>query len=218
MAESSTKYKVPADQVVPYILKVSEALSSKLDPENEFSPTKTSFEIYQGYLISKENDIPNPALETVLIATKRNVEDMSAIGWGAWVGGALLVLGAAGKFMGGPWNIAGMALQSLGQRFVPDYNKYKKAAVGAIASVDQALATYGELLDAAPETKKALADKLGKDPIDWFKEKLNKAQTDLGTPDVSILLNTMKHEMTTKDGVLKPTSDEIDKFLKKLIS
>lgn len=218
MAESTTKFNVPAEEVVPYIQKVAEALATQVDPENEFEPTKTAYEIYQGHVIAKENNIPNPALEKVLVATKNNINDISSIGWGAILGGGLLALGAVGKFMGGPWNIAGMGLQALGQRFVPDYDKYKKAAVGALASVDTALTQYGEMLDAAPETKKALQEKLGKDPVDWLKGKLKSAQTDLGTPEVSALLQTMKKEMTTQNGVLKPTAEELDKFLKKMVS
>lgn len=218
MAEAVEKYDVPAEEVVPYIYKVSKAMAEKMDAENEFEPTKTSYQIYQGHIIAKEHNIPNPALEEVLVRTKENMDDIGAIGWSAILGGVLLGLGTLGKFMGGPYNIAGMALQAIGQRFVPDYDKVKKAAVGAIASFDKVLADYGEMLDAAPETKKMLTEKLGKDPVEWMKDNLRRAQTDLGATEVSNIMNIMKSQMTTENGILKPTAAEIDKFLKKTLS
>lgn len=218
MAEASSKFKVPPSEVLPYIQKVSEAMIQVTDPEGQFLPTKTAFEIYQGHIIATENDIPNPALDGILKATESNIQDISPIGWGAILGGLLLAIGAAGKFVGGPWNIAGMLVQTIGKSFVPDYNKYKKAAVGALASVDKVLDNYGCLLDLSPELKKSLSDKLGEDPVIWFKKQLKTTQTDLGTPEVSQILDTLKNEMTTKNGTLHTSSDEIGSFIKKMIS
>jgi hypothetical protein len=218
MAESSLKYNVPAEQTMPVIYNTAKKLYDKLDPEGEFPATKKAGEIYQGYLISKQYNVPNPALEEIKAATQKNIDDIASWSWGAILGGGLLALGAVGKFLGGPWNLAGLGLQAIGQRMIPDYEKVKKAAVGAIASVDKALSDYGDILDTCPDTKKALKEKLGQDPVEWMKDKLNSVQTDLGTPEVSHLLNEMKKQMTTEDGVLKPTTTELDKFISKSIS
>jgi hypothetical protein len=188
-----------------------------MDPNNEVLPTKSAYEIYQGHIFGVQHNKPNPALKEIEEATKVNVDDIGTWTWGGLAAGSLIALGFVGRLMGGPWNVAGVALQGLGRRLVPDYDKTKKAVIGAIASVDKALTDYGDMLETLPETRKALTEKLGKDPVEWMKERLNKAQTDLNTPEVSEMMSLMKKHMTTEDGVLKPTTSEIDNFFKKML-
>jgi hypothetical protein len=217
MCDAVLKYKVPPEEILPNIKAVAQQLNQKFDSEKEFAPTKTSNEIYQGHIYAQQNNVPNPALEEIQKSTKKDIEEIgSGWNWRMILGGGIGLAALVGKFLGPPWNLAGMGLQLLGQRLVPDYDKTKKAAVGAIASVDETLTQFGFILAAMPEVNMALTEKLGKNPIEWIKEKLNKVQTDLGTPETSEFLDKLKKEMTTENGILKPTMADLDKFFKKL--
>jgi hypothetical protein len=116
--------------------------------------------------------------------------------------------------MGPQWNVAGMAVQGLAAKFLPNYERDRKAAVGTIVAVDDVLSQYGGLLELSPELKAKLAEKLGMDPVAWMKDKLEKAHQDLGVhEEVADLISLLKKEVTTTDGVLTPELAELEKVM-----
>lgn len=216
MSDSSIKYGVPAEHVMKTINDTAKIVVEKIDPEHEYGPTKKALEIYYGWMIVKETDQPNPALEEIQIKTKERVESIVPINWGMIAGTSLVAAGFIGKFFGGPFNIAGILAQFLGRRLIPEHNEIKKAAVGAIASIDSVVVEFDNILSQHPELRNELKEKLGKEPILWMRERLKSTQIDMGIPEVKNVLTSMRKELTTVGGVLKPTPDEIENFVRKL--
>lgn len=189
---------------------VSSKAAEKLDPDGEIKPDTNSFAIAQN---------PQVELQKILDSANQGPEQSGWLSVWTWVGGAALVAGAVGQFLGGPYAIAGNLLKTVASRCVPNYEKTKVAAVGVITSVETVLDQYGSLLDTMPEVKAKLQERLGgKDPVVWFKEQLKSSQTDVGaSADVAFVIDLMKKEMTTDGGKLKPTVEELDQFLSKKI-
>jgi hypothetical protein len=200
---------VGAEESLKVIGKAASAAAALIDPKGEAPGTVSVADIVTN---KKE-------------AFKRIVIDASKVEptdwrWLATLGGGLLVaVGFAGKLLGPPWNIAGSLAEGLGRRLVPKYEETKQAAIGGIVALETVLTNYSDLLDAMPELKAALALKVGKDPIDWFKDQLQKAHTDQGTQGaVGSLMALMKRELPTEAGVIKPSVSELDSFLAKHLS
>lgn len=200
------------------------------NPETKLSPTEALAVIEVASKATADNIDPNvegPATVLVADITRNKIEALRKIvidasttpptdwGWLATVGGGILVAaGLFGKMMGPPWNLGGMAAEALGRRLVPKYEQTKKAAVGMLVATDSVLTDYGDLLDTMPEVKKLLTERIGQDPVKWFKIQLQKANTDNGTePAVSEMLAMVKTHLTTEGGVLAPEVTELDKFL-----
>lgn len=185
----------------------SEAAADNIDPKREGPATVKLSDFAKDKKATFE--------KIIIDATTVPVTDW---GWLATIGGGLLVAaGFAGKLLGPPWNIAGSLAEGLGRRLVPKYEETKQAALGMVVATDKVLTDYGDILDAFPDLKKAMADKLnGQDPVAWFKSQLQKANTDQGTETaVKAMLDLAKHHMTTEGGVLKPQVSEMDKILTK---
>ncbi len=209
LAVKDPSAKVSAAEAVAVIELASNAAANNIDPKVEAPATVTVSDI-------KMNK-PEAFKKIIIDASTVPPTDW---GWLATLGGGILVVaGIAGKMMGPPWNLGGMAAEALGRRLVPKYEETKQAAVGMLVATDSVLTDYGDMLDTLPEVKKILTDKLGSDPVSWFKDQLQKAHTDQGTENaVSTMLKLAKHEMTTEDGVLTPEVTELDKFLAKGLS
>lgn len=205
------------------------------NPEAKLSPTEALAVIEIASKATADNidpSIEGPATVTVADIARNKVEALRKIvidasttpttdwGWLATVGGGILVAaGLFGKMMGPPWNLGGMAAEALGRRLVPKYEETKKAAVGMLVATDSVLTDYGDLLDTMPEVKKTLGEKLGQDPVKWFKTQLQKVNTDNGTePAVSEILTMVKRHLTTEDGSLAPEMNEVDQFLNTSLS
>ncbi len=209
LAVKNPEAKVNPSEALAVISQASESAADLIDPKKEAPASVTV------------NDI----IKNKEVAFKKIVVDASTLpptdwGWLATVGGGILVVaGMAGKFMGPPWNLGGMAAEALGRRLVPKYEETKQAAMGMIVATDSVLTDYGDLLDTMPETKKVLADKLGQDPVSWFKKQLQKANTDNGVePAVSSMVAMAKKHLTTEDGALAPEVKELTDFLAKGMS
>lgn len=201
--------KVSPSEALAVIELASVAAANNIDPKGEAPATVTVADVK----LNKD------------AAFKKIIIDASTTpptdwGWLATVGGGLLVVaGLAGKFMGPPWNLGGMAAEALGRRLVPKYEETKQAAMGMIVATDSVLTDYGDLLDTMPDVKKILTDKLGQDPVTWFKKQLQKANTDNGVePAVSSLVQLAKKHLTTEDGALAPEMKELNDFLAKGLS
>ncbi len=209
LAHKQSPGTVSATEIVSVIEVASDAAANQIDPKGEAPATVTVSDI----------------LTNKSASFKKIVVDASTVpptdwGWLATVGGGILVAaGMAGKLLGPPWNLAGSAAEMLGRKLVPNYEETKQAAVGLIVATDSVLSDYGDILDAAPETKKILTEKLGMDPVTWFKTQLQKANTDNGTQAaISNLMELTKTHLTTTDGVLSPQVHELDSFLAKNIT
>lgn len=178
----------------------------KLDPDNKVESTTTAAKI-------KLN--PKEEIEKIL---KHAYDGPTGFSWGWLATTGVLALGLAGKFLGGHWNVAGTLLQTVASRFIPTFNRDRKAAMALIVATDVALEDWKVLLDSVPETKAALAAKLGGDPTEWLKKRLKAVHTDLGAQEeVSGLITMLKQELTTKDGVLQPIVSELDKIISRKI-
>jgi hypothetical protein len=209
LAVKKPEAKISPVEALAVIELASESASDLIDPKKEAPASVTV----------------NDLVKNKEAAFKKIIIDASTLpptdwGWLATVGGGILVAaGLVGKFMGPPWNLGGMAAEALGRRLVPKYEETKQAAMGLIVATDAVLTNYGELLDTMPEVKKVLADKLGQDPVAWFKKQLQKANTDNGVePAVSSLVQLAKKHLTTEDGALAPEMKELNDFLAKGLS
>lgn len=207
LAVKTPDARVSPTEALAVIEIASEAAAKTIDPKMDGPATVTVSDIIKD----------KPA------AFKKIIVDASTIpptdwGWLATIGGGLLVAaGFAGKLLGPPWNIAGSLAEGLGRRLVPKYEETKQAAIGMVVATDKVLTDYGDILDAFPDLKKAMSEKLnGQDPVAWFKTQLQKANTDQGTESaVRAMLELAKSQMTTEGGVLKPQVSEMDKILTK---
>ncbi len=212
--------KVDKDQCFMTIAKASDKSANTLDPDHKISPDTTAPKIIEAEATTLPGQ-QNPELEKVIAASVSGPapSGIGSLGWGTIAGSALILLGGIGKFMGPPWNIGGALIQGVASRLLPNYERNKNVAVGTIVATDQLLTQWGGLLDALPEAKKQISDKIGSaDPVQWMKDKLESAHQDLGVQsDVSALMSVLKTEITTKDGVLTPSTVELDKFLSKHI-
>lgn len=199
------------------IAKSSEASANHLDPEQKIAPVTTAEKIIKAEK-SRDPTEPNPELVKVYQHAK-NGPAAGGWSWKAILGIGAVAVGVVGRMLGPPWNIAGTLIQTVAARCVPTYERDRKAAMGVIVSLETVLSQYGALLDTMPETKKQLVEKLGgKDPVDWMKSKLNSVQQDLGVhADVANVIDMLKKEVTTKDGVIAPAIAEFDKILSRKI-
>lgn len=215
-AKSATQYGANKDAALDVIAKTSGLAADKLDPEKKIQPVTTAAAIAQAEKTTPPG-MPNPELVKIFQSAAKG--PTGAIPWGTIGGGLLIAIGLAGKFMGPPYNIVGQMAQTLGSKLIPTYDRDRKVAVGAIVATEQALGEYGVLLDLTPEVKARLKEKLGgQDPVVWLKEKLETAQQDLGVhSEVSELIEMLKKEVTTKEGVITPSITEFDKFISKKI-
>lgn len=204
IADASLNFGLDSKTALSAISNSSKAAADKVDPDKECPPISTAPAIAQ-----------NPQYELQKIFNF--ISAGPSTGWLNWtsiVGGVAVFAGIAGQLLGPPYNIIGNAIQGLAQRTLPDYKKTKTAVVGAIASTDQMLTDYGSLLDTMPEVKAKLTEKMGGDPVTVMKKNLQNIQTDLGTqPEIAALMAVMKAQMTTQNGVLTPTVQDLDKYL-----
>lgn len=208
-ATEDTERPLSKDAALVIIKSVAQTAADTLDPEKEIKPITTASAIVER---------PQEELQKIVESAKAGTSE----GWFNWatiLGGAAIVAGAVGKFLGPPFNVAGNIIQFTASKFIPNYDKTKVATVGLIASTEKMLGDYGDLLETMPEIKAKLTQKLnGRDPVEWMKENLRKTQVDLGSHnEVAEIIKLMKTEMTTKDGVISPTVEEIDKFIAKKI-
>jgi hypothetical protein len=209
LATKDSNAPLNKDAALTVIGEVAKVAAAKLDPEGEVEPTSTASAI-----------AARPQEELQKIIQSANAGPSS--GWFNWatiLGGAAIVAGIAGRFLGPPFNIAGNAIQLVASRFVPNYDKTKVAAAGLIASTDKMLTDYGELLETMPEVKAKLKEKLnGKEPVDWMKDVLRRSQTDLGThSEIAEVIKLMKKELPTSDGKIAATMKDLDEFIAKKI-
>jgi len=206
VAEAGVDGSIPQEVALGTIKQVSETSANHIDPEQKVKPVTTAKEIAVS---------PEPELKKVLDSAKAGP---SKLAWGAIVGVGVMALGLVGKFLGPPFNIIGSLMQTVAGRVLPNYDRDRKAAMGTVVALDQVLTHYGSLLDAMPETKKILQEKLGADPVKWMKIKLSQAHQDLGVhTEVSAVMSMLKKEVTTENGVLAPAVDEFDKIVSKKI-
>jgi hypothetical protein len=209
LAVKDPSTKVSADEAIAVIELASNAAANNIDPKFDAPATVTVAAI-------KSNKLE---------AFRKIIIDASTLpptdwGWLATIGGGILVAaGLVGKMMGPPWNLGGMAAEALGRRLVPKYEETKKVAVGMLVATDLVLTNYGDLLDTMPEVKAMLTEKLGQDPVKWFKTQIQKANTDNGMePAVSDMLTMVKRHLTTEGGALAPEMKELDAFISKSLS
>jgi hypothetical protein len=190
--------------------------ADKIDPEKKNPAVTTADNIIIAEQM-KQPGQPNPELKKIYQFVDAG-PGTGSFGWGSILGFGVIALGFVGKFMGPPWNIAGTVAQGLASKFLPTYERDRKVAMGTVVAVDTVLSQYGTLLDAAPETKAKLAEKLGMDPVTWMKDKLEKAHQDLGVhEEVDEVISLLKREMTTTNGVLTPATVELDKLISRKI-
>jgi hypothetical protein len=199
---------IGAARAVAVIKDIADTTAAKLDPAGSAKPVTTAAAIRAN---------PEPELRKVYASASAGPGNWTMGLWSA-LGIGAMALGVVGKFLGGPWNIAGMGAQALAKRFLPDYDENKKVAASVIVSVDSMLAQYGSMLDASPELKAKLTEKLGQDPVAWAKAKLEDAHTDLGNAQqVAAFMDTLKAELTTNGSVLQPSAAELDAWLAKRV-
>lgn len=215
----STDLGVPPPHVMGVIAKLANDTADVIDTEKTIKETVTPQQIEEGYQYSKTTNRPNPAIGAIIENFedgKKNVETDWAT-WGAVLSGVAIAAGLVGKFLGPPFNVGGMIIETVAKRCVPQYDNTKKAAVTAIASTDIMLTEFEAILAGNAQLRQDLtAGCGGTDPIKWIKHSLENAQNDLGgASSVSNLLSKMKDEMTTNKSSLNPTIDEFNTFVKK---
>lgn len=210
LSTQDTEKPLDKDTALKVIGIVCDEVGTKLDPEFEIKPVTDAASIVEN---------PKVELTKIIKSAKAGPAVNGWLNWATILGVGAVAAGMIGRFLGPPFNLAGSAIQLVASKFVPNYDKSKKALSGVLASTDKMLSDYGTLLDSMPEVKQKLVEKLnGGDPVVWMKEKLRKSQVDLGTHDeISQVLSLMKNELTTKDGVLHPTAKELDEFISKKI-
>lgn len=208
-ATEDTDRPLSKDAALVVIKQVAQSAANTLDPEKEVKPITTSAAIVQR---------PQEELQKIIESAKAGPSE-GWLNWATVLGGAAVIAGVVGRFLGPPFNVAGNIIQFTASKFVPNYDKTKAATVGLITSTEKMLGDYGVLLDSMPEVKAKLMQKLnGKDPVDWMKDVLRKSQVDLNTHnEIAEVIKLMKSEMTTKNGVISPTVEEIDHFIAKKI-
>lgn len=217
VANAGLNGDIDKDTALSVISSSSEASANHLDPEQKIAPVTTSDKIAKAEKQRNPTE-PNPELVKVYQHAK-NGPAKGGWSWGAVLGIGAVAVGVVGRLLGPPWNVAGTLIQTVASRCIPTYERDRKAAMAVIVSVDTVLTQFQGLLDTMPETKKQLADKLGgKDPVDWMKSKLNAVHQDLGAhQEVATVIDMLKKEVTTKDGVIAPAIAEFDKFISRKI-
>lgn len=209
LAVKKSEAHVSPSEALAVIELASESAANVIDPKMEAPASVTVDDITRN---------KDTAFKKIII----DASTLPPTDWG-WLataaGGILVVAGMAGKIMGPPWNLGGMAAEELGRRLVPKYEETKQAAIGLIVATDSVLTDYGDVLDTMPDVKKILSEKLGQDPVTWFKKQLQKANTDNGVePAVNSLVQLAKKHLTTEDGSLAPATKELNDFLAKGLS
>lgn len=205
VSEAGQKDYISKDAALDTIHKVAEISTNKVDPENKIHAVTSAEAIHM-----------NPEAEL------KKVIDSATAGPASWKAGFLSILGfgavalgIVGKFLGPPWNIAGAIAGRVGKAFLPDYESNKRAVVGVIHSVETTLDDFGGIIQSlAPETRDALKAKLGMEPVDWLKDKLQRAQVDNGSHvEVGMVMDFLKQNATTKAGQIAATVGEIDDLI-----
>jgi hypothetical protein len=210
---------VNKDEALSFIAFNADAAANKLDPEKEILPTTTSAQIIQAETVRVPGQ-ENTELKKISTFVSQGPSGFGAIGWGSILGFSALALGAVGKFMGPPFNLAGSAIQMVAQRCLPNYEQDKKTAVAALLSTDKLLTSFDDLFSALdPETKaKLVAQCGGVDPLKWAKGILKDTQQDLGAQDdVATLMSSLKNTLTTDNGDFAHSVSEVKTFIKKRV-
>jgi len=208
---------VSPDDALRFIAYTSDAAANKIDPDHEIQATSTAQQIVDAEKI-KQPGQQNTELVKISNFVSQGPQGFGAIGWASILGFGAMAAGFVGKFMGPPFNIIGSSIQMVAQRCLPNYDANKKAAVGAITSVDVLLSNFDDVFSALdPDAKEKLKAQCGgKDPVDWAKSVLSDAQHDLGyQDDVSNLITEMKKNIKTKGGYLAVDDVGADAFVKK---
>ncbi len=205
-------------EALSFIAFNADAAANKLDPEKKILPTTTVAQILQAETVRVPGQ-PNVELKKISDFVAVGPTGFGAVGWMSVLGFGALALGAVGKFMGPPFNLAGAAIQMIAQRTLPNYEQDKKTAVAALLSTDKLLSEFDELFSALdPETKAKLVEKCGGDPVQWAKSILKSSQQDLGAQnDVSNLMTSLKSTLTTDGGDFAHTANEVATFIKKRV-